>query len=244
MLADAAAPVFAPAGFDDWHASAALITGFVAKEVVVGSMSQSYHADGADDTASQQAGEGTLGQKLRLVRPIVIRSWQGRSHRLPAVHARLHALPRDGRGNATAIRHENRGAFRSAESGRGLRHRRNRLPIIAIDMVNGRGRFDIPARGWRLTSRTVGPQDNGRGDIVTRIVGDVAAGLTVRQIAAERHLPVDFVDMAIERARERGSLDVVDMRLRHACGETVCRPDPASLVCVGCPFRFFPSSDS
>lgn len=65
MLADAAAPVFAPAGFDDWHASAALITGFVAKEVVVGSMSQSYHADGEDDTASQQAGEGTLGQKLR-----------------------------------------------------------------------------------------------------------------------------------------------------------------------------------
>ena len=79
-------------------------------------------------------------------------------------------------------------------------------------MVNGRGRFDIPARGWRRTSRTVGPQDNGQGDIVTRIVGDVAAGLTVRQIAAERHLPVDFVDMAIERARERGSLDVVDMR--------------------------------
>lgn len=136
------------------------------------------------------------------------------------------------------------GAFRSAESGRGLRHRRNRLPIIAIDMVNGRGRFGIPARGWRRTSRTADPQDNGQGDIVTRIVGDVAAGLTVRQIAAERHLPVDFVDMASERAREQGSLDVVDMRSRHACGETVCRPDPASLVCVGCPFRFFPSSDS
>lgn len=65
VLADAVAPVFAPAGFDDWHASAALITGFVAKEVVVGSMSQSYHADKPDDAASQQAGEGTLGQKLR-----------------------------------------------------------------------------------------------------------------------------------------------------------------------------------
>ena len=64
VLADAVAPVFAPAGFDDWHASAALITGFVAKEVVVGSMSQSYHADEPDDAASQQAGEGTLGQKL------------------------------------------------------------------------------------------------------------------------------------------------------------------------------------
>lgn len=65
VLADAVAPVLAPAGFDDWHASAALITGFVAKEVVVGSMSQSYHADEPDDAASQQAGEGTLGQKLR-----------------------------------------------------------------------------------------------------------------------------------------------------------------------------------
>ena len=65
VLADAVAPVFAPTGFDDWHASAALITGFVAKEVVVGSMSQSYHADEPDDAASQQAGEGTLGQKLR-----------------------------------------------------------------------------------------------------------------------------------------------------------------------------------
>ena len=65
VLADAVAPVFASAGFDDWHASAALITGFVAKEVVVGSMSQSYHADEPDDAASQQAGEGTLGQKLR-----------------------------------------------------------------------------------------------------------------------------------------------------------------------------------
>lgn len=65
VLADAVAPVFAPAGFDDWHTSAALITGFVAKEVVVGSMSQSYHADEPDDAASQQAGEGTLGQKLR-----------------------------------------------------------------------------------------------------------------------------------------------------------------------------------
>lgn len=65
VLADAVAPVFAPAGFDDWHASAALITGFVAKEVVIGSMSQSYHADEPDAAAAQQDTEGTLGQKLR-----------------------------------------------------------------------------------------------------------------------------------------------------------------------------------
>jgi ferrous iron transport protein B len=36
------APVFAPAGFGNWQATGALVTGFVAKEVVVGTMSQIY----------------------------------------------------------------------------------------------------------------------------------------------------------------------------------------------------------
>lgn len=65
VLADTISPVFAPAGFDDWHASAALVTGFVAKEVVIGSMSQSYHADESDDANVQRNGEGMLGQKMR-----------------------------------------------------------------------------------------------------------------------------------------------------------------------------------
>lgn len=64
VVADAIAPVFAPAGFDDWHASAALITGFVAKEVVVGSMSQSYSI-GTGDESEQEQGEGTLGARMR-----------------------------------------------------------------------------------------------------------------------------------------------------------------------------------
>lgn len=66
VVADAIAPVFAPAGFDDWHASAALITGFVAKEVVVGSMAQSYSAnDDADERTEREQGEGSLGADLR-----------------------------------------------------------------------------------------------------------------------------------------------------------------------------------
>jgi ferrous iron transport protein B len=36
------APVFAPAGFGNWQASGSLVTGFIAKEVVVGTMSQIY----------------------------------------------------------------------------------------------------------------------------------------------------------------------------------------------------------
>ena len=36
------APVFAPAGFGDWHTTGALLTGFVAKEVVITSWAQNY----------------------------------------------------------------------------------------------------------------------------------------------------------------------------------------------------------
>lgn len=64
VVADAVAPVFAPAGFDNWHASAALMTGFVAKEVVVASMAQSYSIDTGDEDEVQQ-GEGSLGVQLR-----------------------------------------------------------------------------------------------------------------------------------------------------------------------------------
>ncbi|MDF7663123.1 ferrous iron transport protein B [Bifidobacterium sp. ESL0763] len=60
----AIAPVFKPAGFDDWHAASALVTGFVAKEVVVGSLSQSYAINGSDDQSEQQQGQGSLGQAV------------------------------------------------------------------------------------------------------------------------------------------------------------------------------------
>jgi len=47
------APVFAPAGFDDWRAASALVSGFVAKEVVVGVFAQSF---ALDNTAAPSGG--------------------------------------------------------------------------------------------------------------------------------------------------------------------------------------------
>ncbi|HVU14472.1 MAG TPA: ferrous iron transport protein B, partial [Phototrophicaceae bacterium] len=41
-VSGALAPVFAPAGFGNWAATGSLITGFVAKEVIIGTMSQIY----------------------------------------------------------------------------------------------------------------------------------------------------------------------------------------------------------
>ena len=62
--ARAIAPVFAPAGFDDWHVSAALAGGFVAKEVVIGAFAQSSAVDdGTQDlsTAVREALDESSG---------------------------------------------------------------------------------------------------------------------------------------------------------------------------------------
>ncbi|MFD7102356.1 ferrous iron transport protein B [Streptomyces celluloflavus] len=60
----AVAPVFAPAGFGDWHAAAALGTGFVAKEAVVATVAQTYGARQPDDAGPAGDG-GELGTRLR-----------------------------------------------------------------------------------------------------------------------------------------------------------------------------------
>ena len=60
-VASGIAPALEPAGFGNDHAAAALITGFVAKEVVVGSFAQSYAVAEPGDPARA----GSLGEKLR-----------------------------------------------------------------------------------------------------------------------------------------------------------------------------------
>lgn len=74
------APIFAPAGFGDWHMSGALMTGFVAKETVVSSIVAAYNMDESaagdaedngsnlgmlpellNDTFTKTAGEGRQG---------------------------------------------------------------------------------------------------------------------------------------------------------------------------------------
>ncbi len=49
-VAGVVAPVFEPAGFGSWEASGALLSGFVAKEVVIGTMAQVYGVEGSEST--------------------------------------------------------------------------------------------------------------------------------------------------------------------------------------------------
>ncbi|MCS7072155.1 MAG: ferrous iron transport protein B, partial [Anaerolinea sp.] len=51
-VSGALAPIFAPAGFSDWRAAGSLVTGFVAKEVIISTMSQIY---GAEETGGAEA---------------------------------------------------------------------------------------------------------------------------------------------------------------------------------------------
>ncbi len=58
--ARAIAPVLSPAGFGDWHLASALAGGFVAKEVVVGQLAQSYAVSGAEPSGLVPAIRSTL----------------------------------------------------------------------------------------------------------------------------------------------------------------------------------------
>jgi ferrous iron transport protein B len=59
--AETIAPVFEPAGFGDWHATSALMVGFVAKEAVISSWAQTYAAQEPADPSDP----GELGEQLR-----------------------------------------------------------------------------------------------------------------------------------------------------------------------------------
>jgi ferrous iron transport protein B len=48
QVSDTAAPIFAPAGFGDWQQSGALLTGLLAKEMVVSTMAQIYVGEAED----------------------------------------------------------------------------------------------------------------------------------------------------------------------------------------------------
>jgi ferrous iron transport protein B len=57
-LAGATTPVFAPLGFGSWETSGALVTGFVAKEVVVSTLVQTYAVPEMEEAAATEGGFG------------------------------------------------------------------------------------------------------------------------------------------------------------------------------------------
>lgn len=69
-LSRALAPAFAPLGFGTWETSGALVTGFVAKEVVISTLGQTYHVAGGTAAAPTPTSLG--GDLLQVVGGFVI----------------------------------------------------------------------------------------------------------------------------------------------------------------------------
>ena len=59
QVSAAVAPAFEPAGFGEWQAAGALVTGFIAKEVVVTSMAQAYVGEPAEGATGSASGSDT-----------------------------------------------------------------------------------------------------------------------------------------------------------------------------------------
>lgn len=86
--------------------------------------------------------------------------------------------------------------------------------------------------GFRPTRQPA--QGHGEG-IVPAILALARDGDTMVDIAAAVGMPVAFVRQVIESAAEDGRIDVASWR--GTCASGTCTPQPASLLCAGCPFR-------
>jgi ferrous iron transport protein B len=84
QVSAAAAPVFEPAGFGTWEASGSLVTGFIAKEVVVATMAQAYVGE---DEAAADTPVPTLGEDVREIGSSLVAAVDG------AVRSTLSILP-------------------------------------------------------------------------------------------------------------------------------------------------------
>ena len=63
-VSGAMSPVFKPLGFGEWEMSGSLVTGFVAKEVVVSTLMQVYEVEEAEEAAEETTFFGDLGEIL------------------------------------------------------------------------------------------------------------------------------------------------------------------------------------
>ncbi|WEV65816.1 hypothetical protein [Bifidobacterium sp. ESL0764] len=71
--------------------------------------------------------------------------------------------------------------------------------------------------------------------VTQQIIDELTHGRTPRMVADKLGLPLDFVNLAIERERRAGRLDIYDLRSCNSTTGDGCNPDPKSLVCAGCP---------
>lgn len=110
------APVFKPLGFNSWEASGALVTGFVAKEVVVSTMSQVY---AVEEVAEETEGTNpTFFEDIGEILTTFVSSTFDTIKSLPMIFG-VNLFPEEEEGEATALMEEIRKGFESSSNGHG-----------------------------------------------------------------------------------------------------------------------------
>lgn len=196
------APVFAPAGFDSWSLAGPLVTGFVAKEALISTWSQTYAVKDVTDATPRGTGR-KLAQRSRARR---LRGGLRRPHQRGSVG--LHAFPAGLyplRGHSGCAKARNRMALdalrlrSSAHHGVGLGCRG--LPIVEV-AVNS------PIEAVRST---------------------IAAGITTRAgVAKATGLEIGTVNLVMSHLLATGELSAETL---STCPTTACGSCAASALC-------------
>ncbi len=113
-VSSAIAPALGPAGFGSWEATGALIAGFVAKEVVVSSMSQVYGVAGTNETASP----GTFAGDVREIGSSFLRASVDTVKAIPAIVG-VDLLDDGGEADQGALLQAVRAGFEESSAGHG-----------------------------------------------------------------------------------------------------------------------------
>ena len=109
----AVAPVLAPAGFGNWQASGALLTGMLAKEIVVSTLAQIYTGEntGAAEPAEETAPLNLLADLRDITTGFIAATLEGGRQLLEMLTPGLHLFPQPAEQRDTALMAALRNAF-------------------------------------------------------------------------------------------------------------------------------------
>jgi ferrous iron transport protein B len=93
QVSAATVPVFEPAGFGSWEAAGSLVTGFIAKEVVVATMAQAYVGE---DEPVDEAAVPSVGEDLREMGTSLVAAGEGAIRSTLSIIPGVDLVPDDG----------------------------------------------------------------------------------------------------------------------------------------------------
>ncbi|WEV72439.1 hypothetical protein [Bifidobacterium sp. ESL0790] len=135
-------------------------------------------------------------------------------------------------------KHQSEG-FRATQTADSSQNHHHSSVFSADNTASTRNKESKPSHSGKVASPHNGENATTRGKSQSSITANVIDGLThgqtPRMIASRLSLPLDLVDLIIERERAAGRLDVYDLRSCNSTTGEGCDPDPESLVCASCP---------